>query len=156
MKVLVFGATGRVGASVIEFALHQGHEVTAFVRNPTKINVRHGRLRIAEGDVYRPETVKSAMTPGFDVVVGAIGGDVFKPSTLVTDSVSAIVQEMELTGIRRYVGVSGMAFLPRGIFGSLTVGLLRLSPVGNAVRDHEGAYQIVADSSLDWTLAACP
>ena len=32
MKVLVFGGTGRVGSSVLEFALDNGREVTPFVR----------------------------------------------------------------------------------------------------------------------------
>jgi uncharacterized protein YbjT (DUF2867 family) len=31
-----------------------------------------------------------------------------------------------------------------------------LTPVGNAIRDHQGAFAIVAASDLDWTLAGCP
>jgi uncharacterized protein len=113
-------------------------------------------LQVVQGDVYQPETVAAVMQTGFDAVIGAIGGDVFKPSTLVTDSVKVIIQTMEQAEIPRYIGVSGIAFLPHGMFGALTVGLLRLSPIGNAVRDHEGAYHIVLQSKLDWTLAACP
>ena len=156
MKVLVFGATGRAGLSVLKFALADCHEVTAFVRTPANLGLKHERLRIVEGDVYQPETIKAAMLQGFDAVVGAIGGDVFKPSKLVTDGVQAIVLAMEQAGIPRYVGISGTAFLPHGILGAITLALLRMSPVGNAVRDHEGAYRIVTGFSLNWTLAACP
>ena len=32
-KVVVFGAAGLVGVSVVETALREGHRVTAFIRN---------------------------------------------------------------------------------------------------------------------------
>lgn len=32
MKLIIFGATGTVGRHVVEQALRQGHEVTAFTR----------------------------------------------------------------------------------------------------------------------------
>jgi uncharacterized protein YbjT (DUF2867 family) len=37
MKLLVFGATGACGKHVVQKALAEGHEVTVFVRNPSKL-----------------------------------------------------------------------------------------------------------------------
>jgi hypothetical protein len=42
------------------------------------------------------------------------------------------------------------------LLGRISTFLLRLTPVGNAARDHDGAFQVVRDSGLDWTLAGCP
>lgn len=39
MKIIVFGATGRVGQHVLKQALEKGYEVTAFVRTPSKLEM---------------------------------------------------------------------------------------------------------------------
>lgn len=47
----VFGATGRIGHHVVEQLLGAGHTVTAYARNPSKLEVDHPRLRVVEGDL---------------------------------------------------------------------------------------------------------
>jgi uncharacterized protein YbjT (DUF2867 family) len=42
MKIAIFGATGGTGRLVVEQALEAGHEVIAFVRDPSKLNSRIG------------------------------------------------------------------------------------------------------------------
>lgn len=153
-KVIVFGATGRVGTEVIRQARAAGHHVTAFVRDPGKLAVQD--VDIAVGDVYRPDTVAAALRPGFDVVIGAIGSDPLKPGTIVRDGTRAIISAMPASGNRRYLGVSGTAQMPHTRWGGLTLAVLRRTPVGNAVEDHQFAYEEVARSGLDWTLAGCP
>ncbi len=54
MKLVVFGATGGTGGCVVEQALEAGHEVTAVVRDPARLPVRHERLRIVRADVFEP------------------------------------------------------------------------------------------------------
>lgn len=157
MKVLVFGATGRVGGSVVEFALADGHTITAFVRDPAKITRTHDALTLVKGDIYKPETIASAMQGGgFDAVINTVGADPLKPSSVVADSARALVPVMVQAGITRYLGISGTAEMPKTPFGALTSGVTRRTPVGNAVRDHDRAYRIVTTSVLDWTLAGCP
>lgn len=57
MKVVVFGATGKKGREIVGQALENGHEVTAFVRDPSKLRFRNkaisaeDRLRVVSGDV---------------------------------------------------------------------------------------------------------
>lgn len=155
-KVLVFGATGRVGESVVEQALAAGHDVTAFVRDPRKLKKRDDRLKIAEGDVTKPETVTAAMRAGFDAVVVTVGADPLKPSTLVTDSARAITRAMKEAGVTRYLGITGTAEMPKSFLGEVSIAILRRTPVGHAARDHDGAFAIVTSSGLRYTLAACP
>lgn len=47
MKVLIFGATGGIGKWAVKHAFKKGHEVTAFVRNPQKINIQNPCLSSA-------------------------------------------------------------------------------------------------------------
>ena len=42
-KIVVFGATGNAGRLLVSQALERGMTVTAFVRNPDKIEVTHDR-----------------------------------------------------------------------------------------------------------------
>ncbi|WP_157880486.1 NAD(P)H-binding protein, partial [Streptomyces katrae] len=45
MKITVFGATGGVGREVVRQGLAAGHEVTAVVRDPARLDVpAHERL----------------------------------------------------------------------------------------------------------------
>jgi uncharacterized protein YbjT (DUF2867 family) len=38
MKIVIFGATGETGRQLVEQALAAGHEVVAYVRNPSKLH----------------------------------------------------------------------------------------------------------------------
>lgn len=154
MRVLVLGATGRVGSEVVRRASEAGHEVTAFVRNPARLKVRPAH--VAVGDVAREETLLAAVSGGIDAAVNSVGTDPLKPSTIVTDTARTAVAAMQAGGVRRYVAISGTAQMPKTLLGALSIAILRLTPVGNALRDHQGAFAIVAASDLDWTLAGCP
>jgi putative NADH-flavin reductase len=156
MNILVFGATGRVGKSVVVQALERGDTVTAFVRNMAKLPMLHPNLTIIEGDMAKPETVERAMKSTVDVVVGAIGADVMKPGSIVTDSTKVIVETMQKMGLKRYIGVSGTACMNASIMGSLGFAIMHISPIRYGVRDHENAFPIVKNSGLDWTLVGCP
>ena len=46
MKVIVFGANGRVGAQVVKRALEKGHKVTAFVRTSESVSLLHHLLPV--------------------------------------------------------------------------------------------------------------
>ena len=47
MKLALFGATGATGQCLVEQALDQGYDVTAFARNPLALPTGHARLSIA-------------------------------------------------------------------------------------------------------------
>src|SRR5687767_6214877 len=57
MKVLVTGASGFVGSSIMAALLRHGHQVLGLVRTPAKAEAlaAHG-AEAALGDMWRPET----------------------------------------------------------------------------------------------------
>ena len=107
MKVLLFGATGRVGSFALEYALAQGHAVTAVVRDPAKLRQSHSLLRKLAGDIYQPATLLQAIDPGFEVVLSCVGGNVMRPSTVVADSARLIVELMRQRAITRHIVHTG-------------------------------------------------
>lgn len=46
MKIVILGGTGQTGQHLVNQALHQGHSVTAVVRNPGKMTVTHENLKV--------------------------------------------------------------------------------------------------------------
>ena len=59
MKLVIFGTTGGTGRRLLERALAEGHEVTAFVRNPSKLTALNERLSVVVGDVRDASKAKT-------------------------------------------------------------------------------------------------
>src|SRR5690606_32714494 len=70
MKIAVIGANGHIGSRVVQEALNRGHEVTAVVRTPSKVETQHEHLKVVQGDVFDNERIVNAIK-GQDVVVSA-------------------------------------------------------------------------------------
>src|SRR3984885_13928140 len=68
MELTIFGATGATGTSLTEQALAAGHQVTAVVRDPTRLSVPGSPgLRVITADLMDPAAIGPA-------VAGAGGG----------------------------------------------------------------------------------
>jgi uncharacterized protein YbjT (DUF2867 family) len=72
MKVIVFGATGPTGKRAVDEALAKGHEVTAFARDPSKLETKHERLKVVQGDALDPASVEKALA-GQQAVLVCLG-----------------------------------------------------------------------------------
>ncbi len=70
-KIALFGATGAVGQHFLNKALSGGHEVSALVRAPSKLQ-DHAKLTKVEGDVLNPQDVSRVMQ-GVDIAVSCLG-----------------------------------------------------------------------------------
>ena len=71
MKLIVFGATGGVGQHFVRMAVEEGHEVTAFVRTPEKLETKEG-VHVVQGDAFDAAAVANALV-GHDAVVSCLG-----------------------------------------------------------------------------------
>lgn len=69
MNIALIGATGFVGAAVLQEALNRGHKVTAIVRAPEKLTESPG-LTARKTDVYDTQDLAQAIA-GHDAVVHA-------------------------------------------------------------------------------------
>src|SRR5215469_467802 len=72
MKVLVIGATGKVGTEVVKALLLRGADVRAFTRKPPKPGAFPGAIEVALGDLSDPVSVAEAMK-GIDKLFLLIG-----------------------------------------------------------------------------------
>ena len=79
MRVLIFGATGGTGLALVSQALARGHDVTVFVRSPSKLAAKLGvaapQPTIVSGDVLDAAAVAAAVAAARpDVLLLALGG----------------------------------------------------------------------------------
>ena len=66
MKIGVIGAAGKAGSLIVKEALNRGHEVTAIVRNASK--VKEANVKVLEKDLF---DLTAEDLKGFDAVVNA-------------------------------------------------------------------------------------
>ena len=156
MKLLVFGATGGTGQELVTQALEAGHSVSAYARDPSKIeDLQHERLSVVSGDVLDPDAVRNAVA-GHDAVLSAIGAAANR-TTLREEGTRNIIEAMGETGVKRLISLSSLgvgdsrtnlSFFTRYI----VVGIF----LRHAFADHERQEVVVKQSSLDWTIVRPP
>jgi uncharacterized protein YbjT (DUF2867 family) len=102
-RVLVIGATGGTGRQLVQQALDQGHQVTAFVRNPSKLQIEHANLRVVKGDVLDYTSVESAMR-GQSAVLCALGHKrFFYPNKIQSNGMRNILRAMKACDVPRLI-----------------------------------------------------
>jgi putative NADH-flavin reductase len=149
MKVIVFGATGGVGQSVVRQALEDGLEVTAFVRTPAKLEVSHENLNTVQGDVFNQAEVAAAIA-GHDAVVSCLGSDQgLKKTTQLQEMAKSIVTGMQQQHVKRivYTASAGVDKELPGISGKLMMGMLK-----NVLTDHRAAIDYIQAHDLTYTI----
>lgn len=156
MKIALMGASGFVGAAVLDEALRRGHEVVALVREPGKLLARDG-LREVQADVLHADQVQRAVA-GVDAVLSAYNAGWANPNLYdeFMRGSRAIVQGLKAEGVRRYLVVGGAGSL--FVNGSQLVDSpdfpAAIKPGALAARDMYTELQ--RETALDWTLLSPP
>jgi len=150
MKLIIFGATGTLGRHLVEQALSQGHQVTAFARKPSALKLDHPDLTRQAGDVLDRAAVADALE-GQDAVLIALGAG--RKGGVRAIGTKHVVDAMARRGLRRLVCLSTLGagdsrallnfFWKRIMFGLL---------LREAYGDHEAQEAVVKQSGLDWTI----
>lgn len=153
MNILILGATGRVGSYILKFALNENHQITVLVRDADKVQVENRHLKIIEGNALVKSDIQKAME-GMDIVISALGTD---GNATLSKSMPFIMEGMQDIGIKRIITIG-----TGGILNSRTEpGNLRYQSneskrkTTRAAEDHHKAYELLENSSLDWTIV-CP
>jgi uncharacterized protein YbjT (DUF2867 family) len=158
MRVLVIGASGKTGHEVVRQALAAGHEVTAFVRDPSRLEIREPRLTVVRGNVRSVDDLRRALA-GQDAVISTLGGrakDAMsrplsgKPGGGVMEgSTAALIEAASEADVRRVVMLSTFMLAPNFRAGILKPLALYYKGMNDDKRAGEEALK---KSPLDWTI----
>jgi putative NADH-flavin reductase len=172
MKLTIFGATGGIGGELLQQALAAGHEVTAAVRNPGKLDPNRNGRRVVTVDLEAgdPALLQSAVA-GADAVLSGVGPRLMAKIGVAEHGTRAIVAAMRATGVRRIVVVSaapistfsspgrphpprydpGQGFFMRNLLTPIVKKLIRERYVDLALME-----DVLRASDLDWTIFRPP
>lgn len=111
MKIALIGASGFAGSAILTEALARGHEVTALVREPARLEARSGLDRLAV-DALDSQALADALA-GHDAVISAYSPGLSHPEVEETfgRAADALVSAARLSGIKRVLAVGGAATL---------------------------------------------
>lgn len=149
MKVVIIGASGTIGKRITEEALRRGHDVTAILRNPERLEQEHERLNKVKADVMDPSSLEEAIQ-GHDAVISAFGPKFGQEEELLA-AARTIVEGTKRGGVSRLLIVGGAGSL----IGDTGVPIMDTPEFPEEIRPlaraHADAYDIYKESDLDWT-----
>lgn len=157
MKIALVGATGFVGAPLLEELLQRGHQVTVLARNPAKLTASKG-LTVVSADAQDAARVRQAVA-GHDAVISA-----YNPGWTVPDihdqflkGTRAIYAGVREAGVRRLlvVGGAGSLYVAPGLQLVDTPQFPAEYKQG-ALAAREALSLIRQEQTLDWTFLSPP
>lgn len=158
MKVLLIGATGKVGRPILGELLARGHEVTALVRRPASLRVEFPDVRAVAGDAFDRATAGAA----------AAGNEAIISSVAMRDDAQRGRTAVELyRGLATVAVDLGIRWIALGGAGSLEVepGLQFVDSPGfpEAARAESHTFRAAlaeleadAPTALQWTVLSPP
>lgn len=159
MKLVIFGATGGIGRELVKQAVAAGHDVKAFVRNPSKLQVGPN-LRAVTGNALDADAVSNAIA-GQEVVITALGSRSLNDSVLLPRSMAHILAGMKQHGVRRLIVTGASGTMPkaeerlgpvkRAIFKAVKATLLR-----KPFESQTEMQKMVRASDTEWTIVQPP
>jgi putative NADH-flavin reductase len=147
MNILVLGASGKTGREVVAQALAAGHIVTAFVRDPDKLE-RHD-VKVAVGDARSVDDLRHALR-GQDAVISTLGSGIKADHGLIETATGALLEAMRSAGVKRLVVLSTFAASPT--FRANGVMKLARIVMKSIVDDKTAGETRVKRSDVDWTI----
>ncbi len=156
MKIVLFGASGRIGQRIAREALDRGHAVMAVVRDPTHMPLTHECLTTIQGDARVAADV-ARVAAGHDIVASAIGPSPDQPLDMPSKAARALIEGTRRAGVSRLIVVGGGGSLetPSGQELVDTPDFLAAWKPGALVqRDALNVYR--AETALDWTYLSPP
>lgn len=162
-RILIYGASGRIGQHIVDEALSRGYTVTGVTRDPARLEAYADRIDVAAGDILdRSRTAE--LVESHDAVIVSIGGP---PRDSDPASYIAALAAESLIEVFQGFGDKG----PRLIFvGNLFTLIYEdgktLLELGRIPESHENyamfhGHQIALDlfrasEDVNWTIATPP
>ena len=146
MNVVLYGATGNSGSSILQELVRRGHRVTAVARDTSKLPAT---VTAAQDDLSSVDKIASIIA-GADVVISAYAPPPGDPDALLGVTEREI-QAVKIAGKARLIVVGGAGLLEVATGVTvITSGHLpeQYLPIA---KSHQKALEILKKSDVNWT-----
>ena len=161
-RIIVFGATGTIGQSIVTEALNRGHDVTGVSRSPDKFGYTQHNFTAARGNPTDAASVEE-LTSDVDAIIIAVGGRTatVPEETAMNQTAIAITDALsELGSDSPQVVVIGGGMTMHGSRENMINNMPPAATEGSALYalflGHWAAYQTYLKSDINWTFLAPP
>lgn len=158
MRLTIFGGTGPTGQLLINLALSEGHDVTAYARTPGKLPT-HPRLTAIQGTLQDAESISRAVE-GSDAVLSLLGPTTKREDIpVLATGYGHVISAMKLHGVTRLVAMGTPSIVDPADGNDF-----RIKAMVAGIRTFQRpAYdaivklgELIRGSGLDWTIVRFP
>ena len=155
MRIVIFGAAGRIGSRILDEALARGHVVTAVLRDVARLELAHPGLVKVTADAADSSAV-ARVAAGQAAAISAIGPGSVGDVGVIVAVARALIAGLPRAGVRRLLVVGGAGTL------EIRPGVQRIDtqeypeiyrPSGYAQKESLALYRA---SGLDWSYLSPP
>lgn len=158
MNITIFGASGAIGQLLTQLALDNGDFVTAYVRNPHKISLKHPNLRFVQGELSNASAIEQAVAES-DVVISTLGpaSDMSRKlkGTPIADGHELIIRAMKKHSKTRFITLATPALQSdddKKNISTILPGVMAKVFLPNGYAEMKKLEGIIKQSNLDWTV----
>jgi putative NADH-flavin reductase len=156
-KLTIIGASRGIGLATVKQALAESHEVTAFARSASKIDLFANNLIKRDGNALVQGDIEAAVS-GADVVIQALGVPLNSrlltgPITLFSEATRLMIPALAAAGTKQIIAVTGYGA------GDSKASIHPLQRIpfnivfGRAYDDKSIQERMIKESGLNWTIA---
>lgn len=158
-KIAVIGGTGKSGTYLIKQLIKEGTCFKALVRNTKKFTIQSPFIEVIEGDVTNYPSVRT-LVDGCQAVISTLGlGRPPSEASIFSRATNNIIQSMHECNVSRYIVTTGLHVdTPLDSKGPKTRSGTdwMYANYPETTTDKQKEYDILVDSSIDWTLVRLP
>ncbi|MBD3917324.1 NAD(P)H-binding protein [Paenibacillus sp. PR3] len=158
MNITIFGASGAIGQLVTQLALENGDFVTAYIRSPKKISLKHPNLTLVQGELSNASTIERAVAEA-DVVISTLGpaSDMSRKlkGTPIADGHELIIRAMKKLNKKRLITLATPALQSdddKKNISTILPGVLAKVFLPNGHAEMKKMEGVIKQSNLDWTV----
>lgn len=154
MNIAVFGANGAIGNLFTRIALEKGDHVSAYIRRPESMDIKHANLKVIIGDLSNRSLIEQVIS-GADIVVSTLGPSLRNTGSPIADGHRNILDALQKRNKKRLITLGTPSIASDDDKKQLWTVLPALLPrmfAPAAYQEMVTIGQLVKSSSLDWTV----